>query len=186
MKIDRLYINNYKSLVDFELTEPNAFSVFVGPNAAGKSNVFEALEFVSLSGVTYNSVDELFGGGEKIVNKKRGRDKNSVSIEIFLFMENLTLLDTSRFETRGSINFVEKEISDTKGKRFTVSKDDFKAFIDQADIDFEKSKKELRKFNKILSRIFVGKNNLVKIKNQSSNRLALDASNLEKVLKMIR
>gem|GEM_PF-6184355 len=31
MKIKRLYINNYKSLVNFELVEPNSFSVFVGP-----------------------------------------------------------------------------------------------------------------------------------------------------------
>lgn len=45
MKIKRLYINNYKSLVDFELVEPNPFSVFVGPNAAGKSNIFEASPF---------------------------------------------------------------------------------------------------------------------------------------------
>ncbi|MBK9015267.1 MAG: AAA family ATPase [Saprospiraceae bacterium] len=49
MKIKRLYINNYKSLVNFELVEPNPFSVFVGPNAAGKSNVFEALEFLSVA-----------------------------------------------------------------------------------------------------------------------------------------
>ncbi|HVA98121.1 MAG TPA: AAA family ATPase, partial [Bacteroidia bacterium] len=43
MKIREINIKNYKSLVNFKLSSPNAFSVFVGPNAAGKSNIFEAL-----------------------------------------------------------------------------------------------------------------------------------------------
>ena len=45
MEIKKIHIKNFKSLVDVELINPNAFSVFVGSNGAGKSNIFEALEY---------------------------------------------------------------------------------------------------------------------------------------------
>jgi len=47
MAIEKINIQNYKSLVDVTIEKPNPFTVFVGPNASGKSNVFEALEFFS-------------------------------------------------------------------------------------------------------------------------------------------
>src|ERR1700733_4827915 len=48
MKIHKLKIEGFKSIGSITLTEPNPFSVFVGPNAAGKSNIFGGLEFLSL------------------------------------------------------------------------------------------------------------------------------------------
>lgn len=47
MKIKQLHIQNYKSLVDFKLENLPAFAAVVGPNASGKSNIFEALEFTN-------------------------------------------------------------------------------------------------------------------------------------------
>ncbi len=46
MKIKSLNIKNFKSLVDITIEEPNNFSVFAGPNASGKSNIFEAIEII--------------------------------------------------------------------------------------------------------------------------------------------
>jgi AAA15 family ATPase/GTPase len=45
LKIKSLHIKNFKSIVDLTINEPNPFTVFVGPNGGGKSNIFEALEF---------------------------------------------------------------------------------------------------------------------------------------------
>jgi AAA15 family ATPase/GTPase len=47
MRIKQLHINNFKSLVNFELRDLKPFCAFVGPNASGKSNIFEALEFTN-------------------------------------------------------------------------------------------------------------------------------------------
>jgi AAA15 family ATPase/GTPase len=44
VKIRTLYVNNFKSLLDLKIFEPNPFTVFVGPNGSGKSNIFEAIE----------------------------------------------------------------------------------------------------------------------------------------------
>jgi predicted ATPase len=49
MLINKINIKNFKSLSDISIINPNPFSVFFGTNAAGKSNIFEALELVSFS-----------------------------------------------------------------------------------------------------------------------------------------
>lgn|GEM_PF-5387677 len=47
MRIKHLHIQNFKSLVDFKLESLPSFGVIIGPNASGKSNNFEALEFIN-------------------------------------------------------------------------------------------------------------------------------------------
>ncbi|GLU53045.1 hypothetical protein Dfri01_25060 [Dyadobacter frigoris] len=69
VKIKKLHIKNFKSLVDLEIVEPNPFTVFVGANGVGKSNIFEALEFVNISSTTFfDSVVRVFGGEKTIAN----------------------------------------------------------------------------------------------------------------------
>ena len=46
--IRRLKIANFKSIDSLEITNLSAFSVFAGANGSGKSNFFDALDFVSL------------------------------------------------------------------------------------------------------------------------------------------
>jgi len=46
MSIKSLHIKNFKSLVDININDIAAFSVFAGSNGSGKSNLFEALEFI--------------------------------------------------------------------------------------------------------------------------------------------
>src|SRR3954453_7942616 len=45
MRLHRLEIHNYKSLRNVAI-EPTPLSVFVGPNAAGKTNLADALDFL--------------------------------------------------------------------------------------------------------------------------------------------
>ncbi|MBC7570101.1 MAG: AAA family ATPase, partial [Spirosoma sp.] len=61
MKIERLIIENFKSIERIELIKPNPFTVFVGPNGSGKSNIFEGLEFFNLTDRVPNAIS-LFGG----------------------------------------------------------------------------------------------------------------------------
>lgn len=67
MIINSLHIENYKSLVDINIVNPERFCVFFGTNAAGKSNIFKAIELLQMStflgdkAVTFSgNIDEMF------------------------------------------------------------------------------------------------------------------------------
>ena len=64
MRLSKINIKNYKSLIDFTLVNPKSFCAFVGPNASGKSNIFEALEFTNYV-FRYTSEAPYFFGGKK-------------------------------------------------------------------------------------------------------------------------
>ena len=46
MSLTSLQIKNFKSIVDVSFDLESPFAVFAGANGSGKSNLFEALEFV--------------------------------------------------------------------------------------------------------------------------------------------
>ncbi|WP_461101514.1 AAA family ATPase [Spirosoma koreense] len=81
MKINRLVIENFKSIERIELIEPNPFTVFVGPNGSGKSNIFEALEFFTLEKRGYEA-RSLFGGPDEFSRRQRQRDRSYINIEL--------------------------------------------------------------------------------------------------------
>ena len=61
--ITRLYVNNFRCLVNFK-AEFDSFAVLCGPNGAGKSSVFDALRLLRNLGTG----DALLGGtGEQDV-----------------------------------------------------------------------------------------------------------------------
>ena len=62
MRIKKIQIKNFKSLVDFELQDLKPFCAFVGPNASGKSNIFEALEFTNFIFRYGFEAPDFFGG----------------------------------------------------------------------------------------------------------------------------
>jgi AAA15 family ATPase/GTPase len=72
MRLNKLNIRNYKSLTDFTLQKPRPFSVFVGPNASGKSNIFEALEFTNFSFKYSSETPMIFGGFDTYSYKPSG------------------------------------------------------------------------------------------------------------------
>ncbi|WP_159472058.1 AAA family ATPase [Dyadobacter sp. 3J3] len=162
MKIKKLHIKNFKSLVDLEIVEPNPFTVFVGANGVGKSNIFEALEFVSYS-KTPNLVD-LFGGITSVMTFGKS-SLPEISIEAFDIEYSISIDD-------------EDYISGVKVNSLPGSKD-VKEYLNsqQKKISFEL-------INKI-SRIFIGKYNYLKVKLDGESRLNLACTNLEKVLKRL-
>ena len=57
MNIKEIKIKGFKSIGEIVLKSPSPFSVFVGANGAGKSNIFEALEFLYLNDNKLKSLD---------------------------------------------------------------------------------------------------------------------------------
>ncbi len=68
MRIRKIQIKNFKSLVEFELEDLKPFCAFVGPNASGKSNIFEALEFCNYFIKYKFEAPSFFGGKEAILS----------------------------------------------------------------------------------------------------------------------
>ena len=80
MKIHELKIEGFKSIGTITLKKPNPFSVFVGPNAAGKSNIFEALEFFELcNNAIPQQVIEVFGKVDEIINQNSSNNRGNHS-----------------------------------------------------------------------------------------------------------
>lgn len=79
--VDDFIVKNYKSLVDISINQPRRFSVFVGANASGKSNILEALEFMfSAMNIKGTPIVEMFGGKENVLN--RNMQSNPLTIEL--------------------------------------------------------------------------------------------------------
>jgi len=149
MKIHELKIEGFKSIGEIKLVDPNPFSVFVGPNAAGKSNIFEALEFFQLSGLMnkdYEMTARLFGTFEEIFNQIVKSETISINLNLGDSKPSLTLKKNQ---------------------------------------DENKINGHSLKYLKNYSRIFVGKESILKQNIRDDSRLASDASNVEKVLKRI-
>ena len=64
-RIDRLKVRNFRALRDIELTDLTPLTVLLGPNASGKSTVFDVFAFLA----------ECFEGGLRRAWEKRGRAK---------------------------------------------------------------------------------------------------------------
>ncbi len=172
MKIDHLRIHNYKSLVDFELINPNPFTVFVGPNASGKSNIFEALEFLSyITNTSSAMVNRMFDGLENYLNKnvvntfehRNNGSQKTIDIKQDQFI--------SFSLNHKKINF-----------EYTHQPNSNKFIPQQVSYD---SNNLLEQFTDIFSRIFVGRHQYWKIKNETDSKLNIDASNLELVLQRL-
>ncbi len=157
MKIEKLVIENFKSIERIELVQPNPFTVFVGPNGAGKSNIFEALEFVHLKQILVPSVAvSLFGGKEKINPKNKPDFTPIINLSVSHF----------RLEESGS---------DTTGGIVEVSN------MEDLVLEPDKALEQFLNF----CRLFVSNVRLDKLPFTDNQRLSLSATNLEPVLKRI-
>jgi predicted ATPase len=82
MPINKLIVKNYKSLKNLQL-EMKPFMVFIGPNNAGKSNIFDCLRFLSDSarkGRDWQQMVNQKGGFKQIVYN--GNTGDNISIEL--------------------------------------------------------------------------------------------------------
>ncbi|MEO8147651.1 MAG: AAA family ATPase [Bacteroidia bacterium] len=167
MKIKKLQIKNFKSIVDLELINPNPFSVFVGPNASGKSNIFEAIQFFVTSSKS-SLIEPLrkFGGINSI------RNYNSIGDSHFEIMFN-------DFESYLIMTYDEsgtEVIPETSNLEFYRN-----ILNDKINIERE----EYTAFFKNNHRYFINNERIVNTSYQDDSRLNTSCSNLEKVLKRI-
>jgi predicted ATPase len=156
LKIKSLHIKNFKSIGGITIDNPNPFTVFVGANGSGKSNIFEALEFLILS-YTLNSAVELFGGESSFLNKN-----------FFLKSSNEFKLE---IEIEEEFGIFRREINISKPTDIR-----FKAH--------GLSKETIEKFE-TFSHIFVGNTKIQKLNINDNSKVSTSGSNLEKVLKRI-
>lgn len=165
MNIKRLVIENFKSIERIELIEPNPFTVFVGPNGSGKSNIFEALEFVNLSKkFRNNEFLSLFGEANDFLRRQSTNNWFRFKCELDDF--------TARFDTAYSREPQNGSLRFTKLEQLHVDEEPIESPI-------------YKQFYTNFGRLFIGKERLKKLPFNDNQRLALDASNLEKVLKRI-
>ena len=167
MKIKSIEIDNFKSLLNFKLIEPNPFSVFVGANGVGKSNIFEALEYLNYKWL-YNSenVDELFGGNKNLVNFNAKYDEIYIS------------LSSPNQENRKFIGSPNKDIYNDSTIKVEGPKEMLKIL--------SKESKFYNQFTKNFSRIFITSKDANKLNlSKSDKKLNFNCDNLENVLKRI-
>lgn len=177
MKIHELRIQGFKSIGDIRLIDPNPFSVFVGPNASGKSNIFEALEFMQSCNYTIpHEAIKLFGTNKEITNY------------ILNNKEIHFLADLGQIKPELSFSFYDKNFVkpyNQYGKMFHITNPALLNAMSKADSEYNSifSKAEYLHFTNF-TRLFISDS---KRKNESQDdfRLAYNASNLKKVLKRI-
>ncbi len=80
INIKSIEIKNFKSVVDIKIEKPNPFTVFVGSNACGKSNIFSAIDMLFDS--YYNSAKKSFDefGGKNIFNFSHKNEDIEISL----------------------------------------------------------------------------------------------------------
>lgn len=159
--IKALRIRNYKSLESIRILKPSALLIFAGANASGKSNLFEAIEFLMHAAMTTGTiVFDIFGGVENIVNFKASQQKGQF-IEI--------VLDLSFGSENHNIKFGLKY--DIQSKQLTR--------------EFTGIKKLDEKIVNSFSRIFIDNYKRAENKLKIYNKLWIDAANLSSILKAI-
>jgi predicted ATPase len=165
MKLQRLHIKNFKSIVDLKIVEPNPFTVFVGPNGSGKSNIFEALEFLNVWN-RFNDSDfivSMFGGTDSIVHYN------------YPNLESAIIIKTDPYEIR-THSFT--HLSRKYQYGYAASE-----YIDW--LKWKDESLEYKLFVENFSRIFVSKESTEKFRLGGDSKLSAATSNLEKVLKRI-
>lgn len=170
MKIERLVIENFKSIERIELVQPNPFTVFVGPNGSGKSNIFEGLEFVnSCSKSVPQEAVRQFGGTTAVANRKAEMNKPfGYFVEYDIFPNEASL----------EISFDQREGWFSKSRSLPSRSDYERGF-------FLTTPNALQQFSLGFSRLFVKNRDLLKIDYQDDISLNLAATNLEPVLKRV-
>lgn len=57
MHLEKIGLNNFKNYTELELAFPNKINCFVGVNGSGKTNLLDAIHYLSLTKSAFNSVD---------------------------------------------------------------------------------------------------------------------------------
>lgn len=198
MNLKELTIEGYKSIGKITISNPNRFTVFVGPNASGKSNIFEALEFLALCDIINpNVATRLFGTPDDIFNQLLNTKKIATALHLsshsdIPFTQPYTApyikLDLSIINEPPV--FASYIIQDT-GTDMNIpvrENKDYKAFTNFTRLfvknkSFTANEVKTDSSNNLAPFYWVDKKPYLYITDDS--KLSTDASNLEKVLKRI-
>jgi len=191
MRIKKIHIQNYKSLVDFELDNPPPFCAFVGPNASGKSNIFEALEFTNYAVRFAHTAPAFFKGSDAVLSYINKNPKNTYQIKFAaIFKKGIEINFAGVFSptTKDSFSVI-YEIHDDNVPyspsrlSFADIRDSIKRkeYIDSLKNTSKVYENEYEVFVDNFLRVFIGKSDLNRLP-VSQNRFAPDASNLSDVL----
>jgi predicted ATPase len=179
VEIKQLNIQNYKSIEKIELHNLSPFSVFVGPNASGKSNIFESIEFLNTCNKTsnVNEAIRLFGKADDIINKK------NIQASTIHISFNLDSNISPSLHIKG--DFINSEFQFIRTFRDLESADFFREDSETSII-----KSEILDFSKIkqfynFTRLFINNPKIKRNNYLDDSRLNADASNLESVLKRV-
>ncbi|PWV45357.1 AAA family ATPase [Chitinophaga sp. S165] len=195
MRIKQLHIRNFKSLVDFKLENLPSFAAIVGPNASGKSNIFEALEFTNYVCRFPFEATSFFGGFKNIYSFQASL-RSTLSFH-YQFDDNFKikfeLLPTPQRKLTGFddvYGISHDPVFDLKDDEKGLSPLDIRDKLKRASFLENVRSKQLSYNNEFeifidnFSRLFVGKNFLNR-SSQLQSRLHTDASNLSQILAQI-
>ncbi|MFM7430751.1 MAG: AAA family ATPase [Flammeovirgaceae bacterium] len=172
MNIKELKIKGFKSIGEIVLKSPNPFSVFVGANGAGKSNIFEALEFFNYcNSFEIEEAIRLFGNFNEIRHQNLTSKNDEINLKIDL---GILKPEVTEIKVQSSFYFNNKSYIDASILNLRTHHE---KIIDSQSKEF----RQLVNF----SRLFIGNTPLKKINAHDDSKLTLDASNLEKVIKRI-
>lgn len=198
MKIRKLQIRNFKSLVDFELEDLKPFCAFVGPNASGKSNIFEALEFTNYVARFTTEAPDFFGGKNSILSYRpmsmsAANTPPPISVDC-VFNDNISIDFLGVFP---SSNLTFSNFGALFGGFESANRDPRNVALGILEIkDLEKRKTFIQKWKEVpgraydndyeqfidnFSRIFVGKSSLNR-RPIVNTKLSPDASNLSAIV----
>jgi predicted ATPase len=197
MRIKKLHIRNFKSLVNFELQDLKPFCAFVGPNASGKSNIFEALEFTNYLIKYTNEAPSFFGG----VNNIYSYNPIKVPAANAGLGLNDSLYFNYEFDDEILINAVAHIFNNDTSQNLlpglsSANKTGALSFFEIRNLDRRKEflsmwqshgksyHNDYEQFVDNFSRIFVG-NARIKKTPEINTRLSPDASNLAQIIGMI-
>jgi len=171
MNLEKLTIEGYKSIGKIEFVKPNRFTVFVGPNASGKSNIFEALELLSLCEIMNpNDAKKLFGTSNDIFNQSTTQiEPQKIILDAYLSLDlnhqihpTLVIAD----ETPTFASYIIHDTVPVPGEPIRENKD-YKHFVN-------------------FTRLFLGQPSRLQRNDDSRiSTYGYKQSNLEKVLKRI-
>ena len=171
-----LRFKNFKSLVNVEIEKPQPFTVFVGPNASGKSNIFQAIEFLAYSEISSShEAFRHFGGADLFTRKK-----NYPAID---FQLNVDFDFGNDYDPKISISFYGN--SKTAEPWFSVSPLTNRASEPESSYGGARiiSETNYKQFILNHSRIFINSNEAVSY--NDSLKLSAACGNLPKVLKRL-
>lgn len=200
MKLKKIHIRNFKSLVDFKLENLKSFCAFVGPNASGKSNIFEALEFSNYAFKYSFDASAFFGGKRSIYSynpitiqdydlQEGGQTfyyefVDGIIIDFFLSFSSQEINDDNSFSI-GSLDSKVHNIKNIKQLSAFNIRDSKKreSFISRLKKEGIKYDNDYEHFADRFSRIFIG--NLIRRYGSPelfSSTLTSDGSNLSQIL----